>query len=129
MSTESKASTTILVLEDDPKLREMLVLVLRDAGYLVAAAENVREALDIARNAVPDMVLVDIMMPRISGLDFARIIRATMPAPLRDVPIIALSGMDQGEWGEKALVAGCNEFVAKPIMPDELLEVVRRYTS
>ena len=47
MSTESKASPTVLVLEDDPNLREMFVLVLRDAGYLVAAVESVSEALDV----------------------------------------------------------------------------------
>src|SRR5688572_28841074 len=129
MSTESKASPTILVLEDDPNLREMLVLVLRDAGFDVAGAENVREALDVARNTSPDMVLVDIMMPRVDGLNFVRSFRATAPAPLCDVHIVALSGLDRAEWREKALVAGCNEFISKPVMPDELIEVVRRYTS
>ncbi len=129
MSAESKASPTIMVLEDDPNLREMFVLVLREAGFDVVGAKNVQEALDIARNSGPDLVLVDIMMPGVNGLNFVRAFRATFPAPLCDVPIVALSGMDPGEWREKALAAGCNEFISKPVMPDELIEVVRGYTS
>ncbi len=129
MSAESKVSPTILVLEDDPNLREMFVLVLREAGFDVVGAESVREALDVARDSGPDLVLVDIMMPRVDGLNFVRAFRATAPAPLCDVPIVALSGLDRAEWHEKALAAGCNEFISKPVMPDELIEVVRRHTS
>ena len=119
----------ILVLEDDPNIREMLVFMLREAGFDAVGAERVQEALDVARDTSPDMVLVDIMMPGVNGLDFVRVFRATFPAPLCDVPFVALSGMDRAEWREKALAAGCNEFVAKPVMPDELIEVVKRYTS
>ncbi len=119
----------VLVLEDDLNLREMFVLALRDAGFDVVGAKNVQEALDIARNSGPDLALVDIMMPRVNGLNFVRAFRATFPEPLCDVPIVALSGMDRAEWHDKALAAGCNEFISKPIKPDELIKVVRRYTS
>ena len=128
MATESKLSPTILVLEDDPNLREMLVLVLREAGFGVVGAESVGEALKIASDAVPDMVLVDIMMPRVDGLNLVRALRTGSATPLCDVPIVALSGLDQAEWREAARAAGCNEFIAKPVMPDQLIAVVRRHT-
>ena len=129
MSSGSGNPPTILVVEDEPNLREMLVLVLREAGFDVIGAESVSEALDVARNTVPDLVLVDIMMPGQSGLYLVRMIRTAAPAPLRDVPIVVITGLDQTEWREKAQEAGCDEFISKPIMPDKLIEVVRRYTS
>ena len=128
MTESHSKQPLILVLEDDPTLREMLVLVLREAGFNVVGAESVSEALDVARNTVPDLVLVDIMMPKQSGLYLVRMIRTAAAAPLRDVPIVVITGPDQSEWREKAQEAGCDEFIAKPIKPDELIEVVRRYT-
>ena len=119
----------ILVLEDDPDFRTMLVGTLRSAGYRVASAGSVMEALATVKDQVPDFVFLDINVTGTEGLNFARIIRSTMPAPLRDVPICALSGLDHMEWLAKALVAGCNEFIEKPISPEELLKVVRRYTT
>ena len=128
--TEGKTKLPlILVLEDEPSLREMLVFALRGAGYDAAGAETVEEALDIAVKAPPDLALVDIMMAPVEGLEFARTIRATAPAPLRDIPIIAMSGMDRVEGGEKALMAGCNHFIPKPLEPDELVRAVKRYIS
>ncbi len=119
----------VLVLEDEPDVRELLVITLQFSGFRVAKAASVREALDIAQDSAPNFMLVDINMPRVDGLDFVRTIRATMPEPLRDVPIVALSGLEQEEWRKKALLAGCNEFIGKPVDPDELMDVIRRYTS
>ena len=119
----------VLVLEDEPDMRKTMVIVLRKAGYDAVGAESVQEALDAARNAAPDLVLVDIMMPGVNGLNFVRGFRATFPAPLCDVPVVALSGMDRGEWREKAFKAGCNGFMSKPVDPNELIKVVKRYTS
>ncbi len=129
MTEDQNKQPLVLVLDDDPDLRAMLVLVLQRAGYEVAEAANVTEALDIAWNTIPDLVLVDIMMPGADGLNFVSVFRATASPEVRDVPIVALSSLDLAEWREKAREAGCNEFIAKPIMPDELIEVVRRYTS
>ena len=119
----------ILVLEDDPDFRTILVKTLRSAGYDVAEAESVRKALDIARDRVPDLVFTDIQVTGTEGLNFVRIIRGTVEAPLRDVPIIALSGLERSVWRARALSAGCNEFIEKPISPEELIQVVRRHAS
>ena len=129
MTESQNEPPLVLVLEDEPDVREILVLTLQISGFRVAKAESVREALDIARDSVPAFMLVDIMMPRVDGLNFVRTIRTAMPEPLRDVPIVALSGLEQEEWREKALLAGCNEFIGKPVDPDELMDMIRRYTS
>ena len=128
MTEDQNEPPLVLVLEDEPDVREILVLTLQISGFRVAKAESVREALDIARDSVPAFMLVDINMPRVDGLSFVRTIRTTMPEPLRDVPIVALSGLEPEEWRGKALLAGCNEFIGKPVDPDELMDVIRRYT-
>ena len=129
MTEDQNEPPLVLVLEDEPDVREILLLTLQISGFRVVKAENVREALDVIRDSVPAFMLVDINMPRVDGLSFVRTIRATMPEPLRDVPIVALSGLEPEEWRAKALSAGCNEFIGKPVDPNELMDVIRRYTT
>ena len=128
MTKDQNEPPLVLVLEDEPDVREVLVLTLQISGFRVAKAESVREALDIAQESAPDFMLIDINMPRVDGLDFVRTIRSTMPEPLRDVPIVALSGLEREVWRERALLAGCNEFIGKPVNPDELMDAIRHYT-
>jgi CheY-like chemotaxis protein len=115
--------------DDDPVFLPLLVSTLRGAGYRVATAESVTEALAIAKDSVPDLVFLDIQLDGTEGLNFARLIRATTRAPLRAVPIVALSGLEREVWRANALSAGCNEFIGKPSSPGELIEAVIRYTA
>ena len=129
MGTESTVSPTVLVIDDEPSIRELLTFILRGGGYRVVEATAARQAIEVVAKERPDCILVDINMPGQSGLYLVRMIRTAAPAPLRGVPIVVITGLDQSEWREKALEAGCDEFITKPIIPDKLIEVVRRYTS
>ena len=118
----------VLVVDDDTVFLPLLVSTLRGAGYRVATAESVTEALAVAKDSTPDLVFLDIQLDGTEGLNLARLIRAATPAPLRNVPIVALSGLERSEWLAQALSAGCNDFIGKSSSPGELIETVRRYT-
>jgi len=117
MARTSKANgrsangATILIAEDHPDSREALGALLEAFGFEVLLAVNGLEAVDIARRDHPDLILMDVMMPALDGLEATRQIRASPET--RDIPIITLTALDQAR--EKALDAGANDFLAKPI--------------
>ena len=133
MTDDAKTRRTVLIVEDETDIRLMLVAAFERAGYRVIEARNGREAMVAAKvptqDERPDCIVMDLKLPNVDGLDAIRLIRATAPVPLCDVPIVVLSGLDRSVWREKALVAGCNEFISKPIEPDDLIAVVKRYTD
>lgn len=106
-----RGSATILIAEDHEDSRDALRALLEAAGYRVALAQNGREAVDRALALHPDLVIMDIMMPVMDGLEATRELRA---APgFERVPIIALTALEGGR--ERALAAGCDHFVSKPL--------------
>jgi len=117
MARTSKANgrstngATILIAEDHPDSREALGALLEAFGFEVLLAVNGLEAVDIAHRDHPDLILMDVMMPALDGLEATRQIRASPET--RDIPIITLTALDQAR--EKALDAGANDFLAKPI--------------
>ena len=104
-------------------LRDLLV----NAGYEMIEAENGEEALAAVATQRPDLILMDIQIPIIDGYEVTRRIKAD-PA-LRSIPIIAVTSHALGEGEEKARAAGCDDFVAKPYSPRQLLAKVRQYLS
>ena len=130
MGETSKQSLTVLVIDDEASIRELFAVILRRAGYRVVEATAARQAIEVVVRERPDLILVDINMPgEQSGLYLVRMLRMAAPAPLRDVPIVVITGLDPTEWKEKALEAGCDEFLTKPVDPDKLIEVVKDYTA
>lgn len=133
MTDNAGTRRTILIVEDEPDIRQMLVVALEGAGYRVVQASNGRQAIIAAKvppkDERPDCILMDLNLPHVDGLDAIRLIRQSAPMPLCNVPIVVLSGLDSSIWREKALAAGCNEFLSKPIEPKDLIEVVKRYTD
>jgi two-component system, cell cycle response regulator DivK len=112
----------LLIVEDTELNRDLLVQIFEDT-YEIAVAADGQKAIDLAASARPDLILMDIGLPKLSGLDAVRAIRAT-PTGAR-VPIVAVSsGVMPGDQ-EQALAAGCNAFVAKPIDDAYLVELVR----
>ncbi len=110
----------ILVVDDDPPSVKMTAFLLREEGYEVVSAENGREALEMIQSKTPDLVIMDVMMPHIDGLEVTRLIRQTM-----DVPIIILSA--KGETADKVsgLEVGADDYLSKPFEPSELIARVR----
>ena len=124
-SAESAAplggSETVLVVEDEPALRELEQLMLEDAGYDVLAAENAAEALELARRHAVDVVVVDIVMPGMSGPRFVDELRARG----REVPAIYVSGYGTDELSNRGVATGDSPVIQKPFHADVLLGNVR----
>ena len=109
---------TVLVAEDDEDVRLLMRTLLGRRGYRVVEARDGQETLDIAKDVRPDIVLMDLQLPRLNGFAVARFIRQT--DALRRVPIIVVSAHDPAKHRNLALAAGCNAYVQKPIDFDHL---------
>ncbi len=117
----------ILIAEDEPDIRELVLFMLRFAGYEVVAATNGEEAVRTASREIPDLILLDVRMPRMTGYEACRLMKAN-PA-LRDVPIVFLSAKGQEAEIQSGLDAGAEEYLLKPFSPAELTNRVRGILS
>jgi CheY-like chemotaxis protein len=108
----------VLLVEDDPDTREMYSEYLSYSGLTVTEAATGRRALERAQQERPDVVVTDIAMPEMDGLELSRRLRAH--APTHDVPIIAVSG----QASDRAREAGADVVLDKPCEPDRLLHVI-----
>lgn len=127
----SAPAGNVLIVEDDPDTREMLMMLLSSEGFHTVAAEDGLEALHLLRTVrhrapeVPCLVLLDLKMPRLSGGEFRR---AQLGDPtVASVPVAVMSGAVDAEQRAQAL--GAVAIVTKPIDFDLLLDVVRRYCA
>ncbi len=103
----------ILIAEDHPDNREMLTRRLERRGYEVCTAENGKEAVERAQTHAPDLILMDISMPVMSGLEATRALRA-LPAT-KSIKIIALTAHAMDSARQECLEAGCDAFATKPV--------------
>jgi two-component system, cell cycle response regulator DivK len=110
---------TLLIVEDSELNRELLVQIFED-GYRIELASDGESAVEIAWATQPDLILMDIGLPGVSGLDAVRAIRARG----MHMPIIAVSSHVMPGDRERAIAAGCDDFVAKPIDDSVLVEIV-----
>ena len=113
-----RGSSRVLVAEDDADVRLMMKRLLGVRGYRVSEARDGQETLDAARAERPDLILMDLQLPRLNGFAVARFVRQT--DGLRDVPIIVVSAHDPAKHRNLALAAGCNAYVQKPVDFDAL---------
>ena len=115
---------TVMIVEDDDDNRLMLKTLLEMKGYRVVEARDGQEATEVLERERPQLLLVDLQLPRVNGFALARRIR--QHARLSDVPIVVVSGHDPSKHGKLALAAGCNEYLLKPINFDRLEEILGR---
>lgn len=115
----------VLVIEDNERNRYLISFILNSAGYSVIEAVNGEEGVVIAVRERPDLVLMDIQLPGIDGYEATRQIRAS-PGGER-VPIVALTSYAMTGDREKALAAGCNGYIEKPINPDTILDELQKF--
>jgi two-component system cell cycle response regulator len=112
-------SPTILVADDEPINRTLIQRRLEKAGYYVLAAENGREAVEGALRSLPDLIILDVMMPLMDGLEACRLIKENEAT--RDIPIIFLSARDETDVKVSGLSLGANDYISKPFKAEELL--------
>jgi two-component system cell cycle response regulator DivK len=116
--------STILHVEDNPSNRMIIRDLLQFRGYKVVEAVDGEEALVAAVRERPSLILMDIQLPRISGLEAARRIKAR--DDLRHIPIVALTSFALSGDDKKAYAAGCDAYLAKPYKPKELLGLIQQ---
>ena len=115
--------TTILVVDDDPAIREMIKLALTRGGYKVQEAGNALDARQTIARQIPDLILLDWMLPGQSGFEFARALQRD--SAHRQIPVIMLTARDQEEDKVAALETGADDYVAKPFSVSELLARIK----
>jgi two-component system cell cycle response regulator DivK len=114
-----------LVVEDFEDSRFMMRRLLEMAGYNVLEATDGRQAVELAVEKHPSVILMDLSLPKLDGLSATREIRKHLECS--DVPIVAVSAHDGPESRSEALAAGCNEYMTKPIDWDQLDALVARF--
>ncbi|WP_067868020.1 phosphate regulon transcriptional regulator PhoB [Neptuniibacter marinus] len=123
-------SKSVLIVDDEAPIREMIAVALEMAGYNCLEAENANEAHSLIVDDKPDMVLLDWMMPGTSGIEFAR--RLRKDETTADLPIIMLTAKGDEDYKIKGLEAGVDDYITKPFSPRELvarLKAVLRRTT
>jgi DNA-binding response OmpR family regulator len=114
------ADAKILVVDDDKKIVELVTLYLKKDGYHVLTAYDGQQAIELARHKQPDLVVLDLMLPQVDGMDVCRILRAESP-----LPIIMLTGRSTDDDKLAGLDLGADDYVTKPFNPRELLARIR----
>jgi len=117
-------SVRILHVEDNPANRMIVRDLLEFQGYQVIEVSDGEEALAAADRERPDLILMDIQLPRISGLEASRRIKAQ--EELRHIPIIAVTSFALSGDDQRAAEAGCDAYIAKPYRPRDLLQLIKK---
>ncbi len=115
----------LLIVEDEIMLLETMKFRLESKGYEVITAENGKDGSFKAMSDKPDLILADIMMPELDGIEMTKIIRAN--SDLKDVPIIMVTALGREEDVKRALEAGANDYVTKPYSAEDLLKKVEEF--
>jgi two-component system alkaline phosphatase synthesis response regulator PhoP len=114
----------ILVAEDERDIRELIAFTLRFAGFEVELASTGAEAVEKAPDAIPDLILMDVRMPRMTGYQACEALKEN---PItRDIPVVFLSAKGQESEIQEGLEVGAMEYILKPFAPDELTAQVHR---
>jgi DNA-binding response OmpR family regulator len=116
-------STQILIVEDDPDIAELVARYLDKAGYVTTRAASGREALRLIAAKVPDLVVLDLMLPQVDGLEVCRAVRANEHTA--GIPIIMLTARADESERIVGLELGADDYLAKPFSPNELVARVR----
>ena len=113
----------ILIAEDERDIRDLVAFTLRFAGHEVFAASNGEEAVEMAPNVNPDLILMDGRMPRMTGYEACKAMKAN--PDLKDIPVVFLSAKGQETERQQGLDAGAEEYLLKPFAPDQLTAQIK----
>lgn len=118
-------SQTILLVEDHEDNRNIYRTILEHFGYTVLIATDGREGLRVARERKPDLILMDIAIPLVDGLQATRTLKSDPETA--EIPVIALTAHALQEDRERAMEVGCDGYLAKPVQPRRVLQEVERF--
>jgi two-component system, cell cycle response regulator DivK len=124
---ENERRKRILVVEDNQLSLALLKQLLEVHGYEILETPEGLEAIDIARDEQPDLILMDIRLPDICGLDVTRLLK--QDDQTKTIPIIAVTALATPEHEKKSLESGCDAYIAKPIALDNLLRIIESFLS
>lgn len=113
----------ILIAEDERDIRDLIAFTLRFAGHEVFTAANGEEAVETAPRVNPDLILMDVRMPRMTGYEACRVLKAS--PDLKDIPVVFLSAKGQESEKQQGLDAGAEAYLLKPFAPDQLTAQVK----
>jgi CheY-like chemotaxis protein len=113
----------ILIAEDEPDIRDLVAFTLRFAGHEVTPTSNGEEAFNQASQVMPDLILMDVRMPKMTGYEACRAMKAT--PDLKHIPVVFLSAKGQDSEIQTGLDAGAEEYLLKPFAPDQLVQRVK----
>jgi CheY-like chemotaxis protein len=126
-AVESGGSVRVLVVDDDPSMRRLLRVMLEPKGFSVTEANSGAHALNVARRELPDVVLLDIMMPDIDGFGVCRELK--LNATTKEIPVIFVTAKAGREHFEKGMSLGAQGYITKPFHPDVLFEKLYEITG
>jgi CheY-like chemotaxis protein len=112
----------ILIAEDERDIRDLVTFTLRFAGHEVVAAANGEEAVQLALKEVPELIMMDVRMPKMTGYEACRLIKAE--PTLQHIPVVFLSAKGQENEVKTGILAGASEYLLKPFAPDQLTKKV-----
>jgi two-component system, cell cycle response regulator DivK len=127
MTKPESGDALVLVVEDYQDAREMYSAYLQFSGYRVEEATNGLEAIEKAIELTPDIILMDLALPKVDGWEATK--RLKSDPRTKHIPIVALTGHALAGFAEGAREAGCDAFVTKPCLPDALVAEIRRMLS
>ena len=113
----------ILVAEDERDIRDLVAFTLRFAGHEVVVATNGEEAVQTALQSNPDLILMDVRMPRMTGYEACKVMKSN--PDLKDIPVVFLTERGQESEIQQGLEAGAEEYLLKPFAPDQLTTRVK----
>ena len=117
----------ILIAEDERDIRDLITFTLRFGGYEVVAAMNGEEAVSLAKQELPDLIILDVRMPRMTGYEACAAIKTDHR--LKDIPVIFLSAKGQESEIQAGLQVGATEYLLKPFAPDQLTARIKEVLS
>jgi DNA-binding response OmpR family regulator len=113
----------VLIADDELRLRKVVSLHLKKSGFDVFEAGNGQQAIDMAKEINPDVIVLDVMMPEKTGLEACAEIKAI--PELASVPVVLLTAMAESDDIKKGKDAGADEYLTKPFSPKELIDIIR----
>ncbi|HET6450299.1 MAG TPA: response regulator [Spirochaetia bacterium] len=115
----------LLVVEDDPTIMALIVILLERAGYDVIQATSAEEGIQLAADQAPHLILMDVALPGMDGLEATRLLKAREVTAR--IPVIALTAQAMKQDAERAALAGCDGFIVKPLSTDHFLREIARH--